>query len=109
MAQLLGSVEAVGVVEVKAAVRFLPRYVGQTTELTNSHGKASFHLLKNSELKLVRGKIHCVGTVHFYFKNDISTDTWQQVAKLEEPLFEKEFVSNDAFVLKFTEARASGD
>lgn len=107
--QLFGSIKSTNAVEVKAAVHFLPRYAGQTTALPNSVPMASFRLLKNNEQKSSRGKTNWVGKVYFCFKNEISADAWQPVAKLRKSLFEKEFVSNDAFVLKFTtDACASG-
>lgn len=109
MVQLLGSIKADSAVQLKAAVRLLPRCESQISDLTKPHENASFCLMKNDTLKRTCGTKHSDKTAHLDFKNDISVNAWQTVARLEKRTFEKEFVSSDAFVLKFIEAYDASD
>lgn len=103
MVQVMGSIDGVNTVELRTAVVYLPRHQGKAPEWRNPRGTGSFMLLKNDQLGRISETTPSAKTVRVNSKNTVPANAWQSVARLDKARFERDFVSNDAFVLEFAE------
>lgn len=103
MLQLLGSIDGVNTVQLRTAVSDMTRTPGKAPEWRNPRTAGTFILLKNDELGRISETTLSAKTAHVSLKTNVPVNAWKSVARLDKARFEKDFVSNDAFVLQFAE------
>ncbi|CAN7989557.1 unnamed protein product [Ixodes hexagonus] len=95
--QLLGYIDVISAVELKAAVQFLPRSGGKSpVKLPRSY---TFRLLRNDHQR--HGSVEVTYPVEELLVPQ-QTSVLRLIARTDKTAFKEEFVSNDTFVVEFS-------